>query len=666
MAFVIPTYFTAIDKFSAPVRGMGASVEGFALKTESALIRGERAFRKLTPALSSAGKQLLAFASVAAVMGGVFLTVKAVEDYETALASLSAITGVTGSAFDKFKVQVMAVARETGRSGVEVAKAFEIVGSQQPELLKNADALGVVTKAAIILARAGDMDLATSSKALTGVMNQFSLGAGDAARVMNVLGAGAVAGGARIDEINEAMTGFGIVAKTANMTVEQTVAQIETLGRYSIKGADAGTMLKTVIMRLQAAGLGYKSGLFNINDALAEAKHKMEGLHSAKQKDEYMLKLLERRGIVGGKILMNNTALTEEFSKAVTGTNKANEMAETKSQTLGIAIEDLKNKWINMVIGSDSATSSLVNVKDAIRWVTEHIETIVSVGTKVLLFFAAWKAALIVGRMVMIGYNVVYGISNALQQKSLFFTEGNTVAKYADLAVTKLMTAAQWAWNVAMDANPIGLIIIAIAALIAIIASLVSSVDGWGEQWDSIVTSMGYGIDAFEYICKVAWFSIEDSFITAFDGMLIAYMTFQNKIGNISDTALTAMKKNIMDEKAMRMRAIQENAQLAVLSAVRANQTNEWKLKWADGNNGIDGESTEKGWNPNKPAVDLGHERNVAQINALKHEITSKNKTEITVRALPGTQAGSDDKNVSVVPVIGSTMPRGSGATSSW
>ena len=661
---IIPTYFTAVDKFSGPVRAMAAHMGEFAERAEGTLGRGERAFRKLTPALGEASKQLLEFASLAAIMGGVLFTIKSVSDYERALASLSAITGVTGDAFDKFKVQVMAVAKETERSAVEVAKAFEIVGSQQPELLKNADALGEVTKAAIILARAGDMELADAGKAMTGVMNQFSLGAEDAARVMNVLGAGAVAGGARIAEINESMTGFGIVAKTANMSVEQAVAAVETLGRYSIKGADAGTMLKTVIMRLQKAGLGYKSGLFDINDALAEAKAKMDKMHTAKQKDMYLMDLLERRGIVGGKILMNNTELMAQFTKAVTGTNKANEMAETKSQTLGIALEELKNKWINMVIGSDGATSALSRVREAVKWVTHHLEGIVSVGLRVITFFAAWKALLIAGRIAMVAYNIVYGINNALQQKSLFYTEGNIVAKYADLAVTKLMTAAQWAWNVAMDANPIGLVILLVAALVAVIYELATAVDGWGEQWDSIVSAMGYDLKAMGYEIKFWALTIEDAFLTMIDTITLAWFGMEKSMGMISDQQFAKIASNIKGEQALRKLSIAENKALFQLNAMRGGQEAEWKLKWAGGDE-TDGEPTEKGWNPNKPAIDLSHQRNMDQIHRLQHEITTKNKTEITVRALPGTQVGSSDGNVSVVPVVGSTMSF-HGAGGSW
>lgn len=59
---------------------------------------------------------------------------------------------------------------------------------------------------------------------------------------------------------------------------------------------------------------------------------------------------------------------------------------------------------------------------------------------------------------------------------------------------TKIATAAQWLWNAALNANPIGVIIMAVAALIAIIVLLV-------KNWDKVKEA---GAAAWEWI-KNAW-----------------------------------------------------------------------------------------------------------------------------------------------------------------
>lgn len=61
--------------------------------------------------------------------------------------------------------------------------------------------------------------------------------------------------------------------------------------------------------------------------------------------------------------------------------------------------------------------------------------------------------------------------------------------KAVQLAITAasyVWTAAQWLLNIALDANPIGLVIIAVAALIAIIVLIVSNLDWFRGIWDAV------------------------------------------------------------------------------------------------------------------------------------------------------------------------------------
>ncbi len=57
-------------------------------------------------------------------------------------------------------------------------------------------------------------------------------------------------------------------------------------------------------------------------------------------------------------------------------------------------------------------------------------------------------------------------------------------------AATKIWSAAQAVLNAIMSANPIGLIVLAIAALVAAILWVVNKTEGWGEQWDATLSWM--------------------------------------------------------------------------------------------------------------------------------------------------------------------------------
>ncbi|MBU2923057.1 hypothetical protein KO504_17035 [Winogradskyella psychrotolerans] len=58
-----------------------------------------------------------------------------------------------------------------------------------------------------------------------------------------------------------------------------------------------------------------------------------------------------------------------------------------------------------------------------------------------------------------------------------------TKVSWLQTAATQATTAAQWLWNAALTANPIGIVIVGVAALVGAIVWLTTSVEGWGEAW---------------------------------------------------------------------------------------------------------------------------------------------------------------------------------------
>ena len=125
----------------------------------------------------------------------------------------------------------------------------------------------------------------------------------------------------------------------------------------------------------------------------------------------------------------------------------------------------------------------------------------------------AWKAALLATRGVMLAVS----------------------------AVTKAWAAAQWLLNAAMSANPIGLVVIAIAGLIAAGAWLVQNWDGiaawWNDLWDGIAAWAGKKWAAIVGIITGAWDAVVSGIKGFGASLLSGLQSVWDAVGNAAGAA---------------------------------------------------------------------------------------------------------------------------------
>ena len=144
-----------------------------------------------------------------------------------------------------------------------------------------------------------------------------------------------------------------------------------------------------------------------------------------------------------------------------------------------------------------------------IRWMQEN-----STAMKVILSVAGAAAVAIMGLVVA---SKIHAAVVAIQTSGTF---AYAVAQKAQAVASKVATAAQWAWNAALSANPIGLVVVAVAALVGglvlaykrsetfrnVVKGAFDVVKNAGEaMWDALRA-------AFTFITK-AWLSVAGAII---------------------------------------------------------------------------------------------------------------------------------------------------------
>ena len=278
---------------------------------------------------------------------GIHKVIDDAEQFESKVANLSALTGLKGSDLDWLGDKAKELSTTTTESGIRITKsagdivdAFTKMGSAKPELLKNKDALAEVTKQALILSEAAKMDLDVAVQGLANTMNQFNAPASDAARYINVLGAGAQAGAKEVPYISEAITKFGAMAKISNVNIEQSVALIETLGEKGIEAEVAGTGIKEFFVKLMTGANDTNPKLVGMETALDNLAKKFSGSDGMNE----LTKTFGERAVVVAASLIDNRDRFKELTTAVTGSNVAYEQALTNTDTHAAKLEQAKNK----------------------------------------------------------------------------------------------------------------------------------------------------------------------------------------------------------------------------------------------------------------------------------------------------------------------------------
>lgn len=87
---------------------------------------------------------------------------------------------------------------------------------------------------------------------------------------------------------------------------------------------------------------------------------------------------------------------------------------------------------------------------------------------------------------------------------------GQRIATIAGSIATGVATAAQWLWNLALSMNPIGLVVIAIVALIAVIVLIATKTTWFQDMWHAVWGKIGEPVKTFgEWVKAYYSFMIE-------------------------------------------------------------------------------------------------------------------------------------------------------------
>ena len=443
------------------------------------------------------------------------------------MADLSSITGLVGKDLEQLEANARKFGKESGLGAETAARAYTILASQIDVADIGMEGLNTLQEKSITLAQASGMSLDASAEALAGTVNQFGLGADAAERVINVLAAGSKYGAAEINDLTQSFKVTGSAASAMGLSVEETAGALEILSKANLKGSEAGTALRNIILKLNTE-LGIDLGETSLGTALDALKPKLTDA-------TYLSKVFGMENIAAAQFLIQNASAVDEMTAQLTGTNTAQEQAAIRTQTTAQSMAELRARMDDIKI---SVTNVMGSLSPYIVLIAENAAAVTSL----------WGVG---GKLV-----THLGTLNQVIGKLTGSTLTHTIATKATAATTKIWTAAQAALNAVMSANPIAIAVAAIVALGAAVYACYQHFEGFrnvcNAVWEAVksVASAVWDalVKAFEKasaVIKEAWGWVKRFFGIEDEADAAAVAESINEETKAIENNTTAKKKNL-------------------------------------------------------------------------------------------------------------------------
>lgn len=489
-----------ISPFEKGVNSAMSNLKTFMDSSQSATNR----IGALGSAFSTVGGTLTKNVTTPIVGVGV-AAVKMASDFEKSMSNVKAISQASDAQFRDLKDTALELGASTAFSATEVADAMTEMAKAGWTSEQIIEGMGGVLDAA---AASGE-GLASVSTIVADAITGFRLEAADSTKVADLLTQAANSGTIGINDLGESFKYIAPVASSLNISIEEATTAIAAMSMAGIKGSQAGTSLRTMLSRMVKPTKMVQEAMDDLDfsaknadgtfkelpDILSELRVKFANLTDA-EKAQYAAQLAGQEGMSGLLSILNLTQ--EEYDAIADSMNNASGVAKETAEVMqdnllsameqfGGAIETLAIKVGDILIPK---------IREIIETFTGWIEKLTELDDSQL-------------EMIVTIAGIVAAIGPVI------------------LIVGKMISAVSRVMSVISDlANPITIVVVAIAGLIAIFANLYQTneefASGVNQLWSDIKDIIVGAIESIKEIGMTLWEGLQPSFdmlMSTFEGI---------------------------------------------------------------------------------------------------------------------------------------------------
>jgi len=534
-------------------------------KADAQLSSIEGKFKTAGASMTKAGKTMSMYVTAPlAIMGG--MVIKTAADYSQSMAKVNAVTGATAEQFALMNEQAKELGRTTQFTASQVAEAMAFMGMAGMDTNKIMAALPDTLN----LAAAGGLEMGQAADIITNIMAGFGMETEELTGAVDVLAKAFTSSNVDLGMLGESMKYAGPIANSFGLSFEETTAIMGSFGNAGIQGSMAGTALRQSIIQLNAKAEEFGLTMYDTSGKMLPMADILEQLEQKGVSAGEMVELFgARAGPAMAALLGTGSEALRDFTtelEAAGGT--AEDIAKTQMEGLHGLLITLKSAFegLQLAIADQLVpilTPLIEKITVAFRWLSQLPGPIQNIIVVVSMLAAATGPLLIAIGLMSQGI----GSLIALYKAGTIAMVAHRAVTIASIAVAKVAAAAQWLWNAALTANPIGLVIAAIAGLVAAGIALWRNWDRITEAFSGDLRQMSTdGSTWASNIAQSATDMVEDvervfgEFMTGLEQQTTDLHTQLDEQVAAQQTATDNIIENINREKDARLAAIDEQA----------------------------------------------------------------------------------------------------------
>lgn len=469
------------SKFTMGFKNALSSVEKFKKGTGgvSGMLKG------VSNGLASTGKDITLKVTTPIVGLGAAV-VKTSASLESSLSKVKAISGATGKDMADLKAKAIEMGAKTKFSATEAADAFTymaMAGWDANEMMAGID--GIMN-----LAAADGLDLATTSDIVTDALTAFGKSAGDAGTLADVLAKASSSANTNVSMMGESFKYVAPVAGSLKYNFQDVGIALGLMANGSVKASQAGTSLRAALTRMikptdavEAAMKRYHISLQNtdgtmkpLGEVMDTLRNNLGGLSDA-EKTQAAATIFGQEAMAGMLNIIN--ASEEDYNNLTNEVNNskdaAKDMSDEMQNNLNGQLTILKSNIDTLAISlGDMIVPYIKKAVDKIQELVLYLNGLDYQTKQNIIRIAAIVAA--VGPALLILAKVVSIVSSIMKAFKLLATV------------------------IGFIASPIGIVVVAIGALVAAFVVLWNKSEAfrnfWKGLWDGIKKTTKKVVDA--------------------------------------------------------------------------------------------------------------------------------------------------------------------------